>query len=94
VKEFTGILAAKELKIAFTGDAILSGLEVESMAPAPKRKEPLKESSKGDEQDEFHPPDMPVAAASASGPRWLWPVALIALGLGGAILARKKGCCR
>ena len=29
VKEFQGIRALKELKIAFTGDAILSGVEVE-----------------------------------------------------------------
>ena len=89
VKEFQ-VPAGKELKIAFTGEAILSGLEVESGAPAPPKKaEPLKESSKGDEAEEFHPPDVPVSTASTSLPRGLFPAGLAVVVLAGLLIAKR-----
>ncbi len=89
VKEFAGVEAAKELRIDFSGDAVLSGVEVVSEAPPPAPAEPLKESSKGDELEEFHPPDLPVPASAASR-RWTWAAGVGAAGLLALLLWRAK----
>lgn len=92
VKEFKGVSAAKELKIAFTGEAILSGVEIEAEQPAPpKAAEPVEEkSSKAVEEEEdegFVASSLPEAPAPAR--RWPWVAGAGVVGLAVALVCKR-----